>query len=72
MRLGCQVLSWLSLAGTVLPSMLFFGDVLSLDQAKLATLIATIVWFVATPVWMGRPKPDATFEDSTSEQMPPS
>ena len=49
-----QLISWLALAGTVLPSVLFLADRLELDPTKWLMLLATIVWFVATPLWMGR------------------
>ena len=54
MRLVLQTISWLALAGAVVPSLLFFADKMELPTAKTTLLIATIVWFVATPMWMGR------------------
>jgi hypothetical protein len=54
-----QVLSWVSLAGTILPSVLFLAGRLELDASKWWLLAATLAWFIATPLWMGRPK-DAT------------
>ena len=54
MRRVFQLLSWLSLAGTILPSVLFLGGQLSLDQSNMILLLATIGWFVHTPLWMGR------------------
>lgn len=56
MRRVYQVVSWLALAGTIGPSVLFLLDSINLDQAKWAMLVATIVWFVITPLWMGRPE----------------
>ena len=48
-----QIVSWLSLVVLVLPSVLFLtGKIPSLDQVKLIMLIATVVWFVSTPLWM--------------------
>lgn len=49
-----QVVSWLALAGTVLPSCLFVANSMELDSVKTAMLVATVVWFVATPLWMQR------------------
>ena len=56
MRRILQLISWISLAGTILPSILFLAGRMDLDQSKLWLLAATIAWFIATPLWMGRPK----------------
>ena len=58
-----QVVSWLALAGTVLPSCLFVANSLELDSVKTAMLVSTVVWFVATPLWMQR-KPDKAAQAS--------
>lgn len=58
MRRVLQILSWISLAATIASSILFVMDRISLDQSKLILGLATVVWFVATPLWMGRPKVD--------------
>ena len=48
-----QIVSWLCLVALVLPSVLFLtGALASLDQVKLIMLIATVIWFVSTPLWM--------------------
>ena len=54
MRAFARLISWLALAGTILPPLLFFVDRLDLDQTKLWMLVATVAWFAATPVWMDR------------------
>jgi hypothetical protein len=59
MRLIAQIVSYMSLAAVLLPAFLYFFDAMSLERVKLAMLIATIVWFIATPLWMGRAKPAA-------------
>jgi len=52
-----QIVSWLCLIVLVVPSVLFLTDKLSsLDQVKLIMLIATVVWFVSTPLWMWKEK----------------
>ena len=56
MRLVLQIVSWASLAATIVPSILFLAGHITLDQSKWYLLAATIVWFAATPFWMGRPK----------------
>ena len=54
-----QLISALALLGTILPSVLFFADLMTLSQCTAAMLVATIVWFVATPLWMGRARKSA-------------
>ena len=49
-----QVISWLALAVTILPSVVFLSGKVDLDHVKVAMLVATVVWFVVTPLWMGR------------------
>lgn len=55
MRLIFQIISGLSLVATLLLAVLFFADQLTLVTTQTGLLIATITWFVATPLWMGRP-----------------
>ena len=52
MKRTAQVISYLALAATLLPPMLFFADRISLSAAKACLLAAAVVWFVATPLWM--------------------
>ena len=54
MRIVLQITSWIALAATILPSVLFLADKLDLEQTKWIMLAATLAWFVATPLWMGR------------------
>ncbi len=56
MRIILQIVSWLALAFTVLPSILYFMGSMELDTVKWLMLLATIVWFVTTPFWMERGK----------------
>jgi len=50
-RIG-QLLSALALAGTIIPPCLFFADVLALPAVLPWMLGATVLWFIATPLWM--------------------
>jgi hypothetical protein len=59
MRLIAQVVSYVALAAVVGLAFLFYFDAMDLEQMKRWMLIDTIVWFVATPLWMGRAKPAA-------------
>ena len=54
MKLIAQVVSWLALAATLVPSVLYLSGNVDLSQVKNWMLAATVVWFVAVPWWMGR------------------
>jgi ACR3 family arsenite efflux pump ArsB len=56
MRTLLQIISWLALAGTILPALLYLFGSLDLVRVKWWMLLATIVWFVTVPLWMGRKK----------------
>lgn len=56
MRLVYQLLSWVSLAATIVPSLIFMAGKMDLDRVKLWMVISMIVWFVVTPLWMERKK----------------
>ena len=49
-----QIISWIALAGTILPSILFLAGTMELAASKHWLLAATVLWFIATPLWMGR------------------
>ncbi len=52
MRKALQLVSWLALAGIVIPPILYFTGGLTLETVKTVTLVATVLWFAATPFWM--------------------
>jgi hypothetical protein len=54
MKRFAQLLSGLALISTLTPALLYLNDRVSLESMKSCMLIATVVWFVATPLWMGR------------------
>lgn len=54
MRTLLQLVSAIALIATILPSILLLTGSLDLPQTKLAMLIATIIWFIVTPLWMGQ------------------
>ena len=62
MRRVLQLLSILALCLTVFPSVLFFTGQLELGTMKWLMLAATIAWFLATPLWMGRKRPEQSSE----------
>ena len=47
-----QIISYLALALTLLPAVLFFADKLELPQAKFWMLAAALGWFATAPFWM--------------------
>jgi len=56
MRYVFQLMSLAALIATVVPPVLFFVDRMDLPTMKQILLLATMVWFAVTPVWMGREK----------------
>ncbi len=52
MKRIAQIISYVALAGTLLPAMLFFADRVELPVAKAWMLAAAVVWFITTPLWM--------------------
>ena len=57
MKTPAIVLSLIALAATIIPSTLYFTGTIGHDAAKWATLVGTVLWFVATPLWVGRKLP---------------
>ena len=58
MKAIARTVSGLALLGTMLPPLLFFGDRIGPDALKTWMLLATVAWFVATPLWMERSSGD--------------
>ena len=54
MRQALQIISVIALCLTVFPSLLFFAGMMELDRVKWLMMAATVAWFIATPLWMGR------------------
>lgn len=54
MRQVAYIVSMIALIATVAPALLFYSGRITLDQLKVAMNFATLAWFVATPIWMGR------------------
>ncbi len=52
MKRLAQIISYVALAATLLPPVLFFANRLDLSATKACMLVAAVVWFVATPLWM--------------------
>jgi hypothetical protein len=52
MRKVLQLASGLALVGIVLPPILYFRGSLPQDGMNTVMLLATILWFAATPFWM--------------------
>lgn len=54
-----KLISLVGLAATIVPCLLYMAGILGHDAVKIAALVGTIIWFAATPFWMGRkPKVD--------------
>ena len=57
METPAKIISLIALVATVVPSLLYFSGAVTHDVVKLVALIGTIVWFIATPIWIGRTLP---------------
>jgi hypothetical protein len=51
-RTALQLASSLALAGIVIPPVLYFSGEMAHDTVKTVMLLATVLWFAATPFWM--------------------
>jgi hypothetical protein len=49
-----QLLSLIALAATILPAAMYMADRIDLPTVKTTMFMATVVWFIATPLWMDR------------------
>lgn len=49
-----KILSLIALATILLPCLLYCVGVMQLTSTQTAVLLGTVVWFCATPLWMGR------------------
>ncbi len=57
MHSAAKLTSLIALAATIVPTLLYFGGLIGHDAVKWMALLGTIVWFVVTPIWMGRELP---------------
>jgi len=57
MQTYAKIASLVALAATLVPCLLYFQDVIGLEAVKWTALVGTFVWFIATPLWMGRELP---------------
>jgi TM2 domain-containing membrane protein YozV len=54
MQTIAKAVSAVALVGTIAPSILFFSGAMELATMKGWMLAATVLWFIATPLWMDR------------------
>lgn len=52
-----KFISLITLMLVIVPCFLHFTGMMGLDTVKIAALVGTIGWFVATPIWMGTKLP---------------
>lgn len=57
MHAAAKPISFIALAATLLPSLLYFGGIMDHNAVKVTALVGTVVWFLTTPMWMGRKLP---------------
>ena len=49
-----KIISYLALAGTIIPSLLVFAGDMSLQTNKNIMTLSMIVWFVTVPFWINK------------------
>ena len=49
-----ELVSFLGLGATILPALIYFARLIDLNAVQWSAFIGTVLWFVATPIWMGR------------------
>jgi hypothetical protein len=54
MKTAAQIVSWLALAATILAPMIYLAGTMTLPTMITCLNTATILWFIATPIWMER------------------
>lgn len=60
MRVFCRIISLVALLATIAPSVAFLAGTMTLDQVQWIMLVAMLVWFAVTPLWMDRTKSEAS------------
>ena len=56
-----KILSYLALAGTLIPSILVFAGIIDLQTNKNIMAVSMAVWFLTAPFWINK-KSDETIE----------
>ncbi len=52
-----KLVSLITLGLVIGPCVLLFMGTIGLDTVKVAALVGTVGWFIATPMWMSRELP---------------
>ncbi|QEG02425.1 hypothetical protein Mal15_65460 [Stieleria maiorica] len=52
-----KLVSLVTLGLVIGPCLLYFTGTIGLDTVKVAALVGTVGWFIATPMWMSRKLP---------------
>ena len=54
MRSLLKIVSLIGLLATIVPSLLVFWGVITLDSNKVLMIIGTLLWFSTAPFWMNK------------------
>lgn len=66
MKTLATIISWIALAGNIVPALLYLTGQMELPRVKTCMLIATVVWFATVPLWMGRKTSGSDSQQATS------
>ncbi len=61
MNIILKIISYLALAGTIVPALLVFSGDMDLQTNKNIMAISMVVWFVTAPLWINK-KSDEVLE----------
>lgn len=59
MNIILKIISYLALAGTIIPATLVFTGSMDLQTNKNIMAISMVLWFVAAPFWINKKSKDA-------------
>ena len=59
MNIILKIISYLALAGTIVPALLVFSGSMDLQANKNIMAISMVVWFVTAPLWINKKSDDA-------------
>jgi hypothetical protein len=52
--IALKIISYLALAGTIIPSLLVFTGDMSLQTNKNIMTISMVIWFLSVPFWINK------------------
>ncbi len=54
MKTLLKILSYLALAGTIVPSIMVFMEKMDIDTNKNIMTVSMVIWFITAPFWVNK------------------